>query len=151
MALTCFSCSSCGLSFSGLRMGAASLVMMMVMMTLLTSHVVGAVSESSADTLLADRDPPTEHLLLWKVAECKLYKWGTHPECDSACASVRTQKWGDWDWDRVGIGGLGSRERDESTGALIILTTFPYSSHARGWNKVKIVTIKSSMDSEKDN
>ena len=89
-------------------MGAASLVMMMVMMTLLTSHVVGAVSESSADTLLVDRDHPTEHLLLWRVAECKFGKWGTHPECDSACASVRTRGLG---LGQGGDRGLGTRSR----------------------------------------
>ena len=56
-------------------MGAASLMMMM-MMTLLTSHVVGAVSESSADTLLADRAHPTENLLLWSASYLIV---GTHP------------------------------------------------------------------------
>ena len=117
MAHTCFSCSSCGLSFSGLRMGAASLMMMMVMMTLLTSHVAGAVSESSADTLLADRAHPTENLLLWTVAEWKLFNSGDTPECDSACASAQIH--GRPKIEGIGIGTeWGSGARHGSAGAV---------------------------------
>ena len=94
-------------------MGAASLVMMMVVMTLLTSHVAGAVSESSADTLGSPNRAPS-----FMEGGRVQVKWGTHPECDSACASVRSQKRGDWDWDRMGIGGW---ERDESTDLCLLI------------------------------